>query len=79
MVPLGTGVVDGSSIPVVSSQSVNPSPSVSVVINPIGSHGSFGSVVPLGTGVVDGSSTPVVSSQSVKPSPSVSVVINPIG
>ena len=44
VVPVGVAGVDGSSTPVVSSQSVKPSPSVSVVIKPIGSHGSSGSV-----------------------------------
>ena len=47
---------------------LSPSPSVSVVLIPIGSHGSFGSRW-CQSGYrwcVDGSSIPVVSSQSVK-------------
>ena len=74
-IPDGTLVVLGSSMPVVSSQSVKPSPSLSVVLMPTGEHGSFASDIPDGTLAVLGSSTPVVSSQSVKPSPSLSTAL----
>ena len=77
-IPVGTDGVFGLSIPVVSSQSVYPSPSESIkeIKVCVGSHGLLGSLIGFnGSGLsgVFGSSTPVLSSQSVSPSLSVSV------
>ena len=75
---VGTKGVFGLSIPVISSQSVSPSPSLSTSeLVEIGSHGSFGLLVGPsssfgGDNGVFGLSIPVVSSQSVSPSPSLS-------